>query len=255
MARKTTSPLELQLVDVLCQALRMLRRDDSGLDERRKPVVHTSEGAGVDRAADVPVGAQPVDVAGAESRQHETDREHRLRGQTAPGKYGVDQSATDPTVAIGERMNRFELGVHDPGLYQRSVQGSVEIVDEVGHQRSDILRRWGDEIRFERMPIRAPDPVLDVPDAMMPFVAACSMTTSSTVTTSVSTKLLDARRRTEVLLATRRAWSLNPRMSSSCANSDVALCGRGTRSKVRIPSFCPIQSKLGISTFNARRQY
>jgi len=170
VAGETTGPLELQLVDVLCQASHMLRRDDSGLDERREPVVHTSEGAGFDRAADVPVGAQPVDVAVAESRQHETDREHRLRGQTAPGKNGVDQSATDPTVAIGERMDRFELGVHDPGLYQRSVQGSVEIVDEVGHQRSDILGRWGDEICFERMPIRASDPILNLPEAVMPFV-------------------------------------------------------------------------------------
>lgn len=57
-------------------------------------------------------------------------------------------------------MDGFELGVHERGLDEPSVGPTVRVLNQVVHQCTDVLRRWGHELRIQRVPVVATDPVL-----------------------------------------------------------------------------------------------
>ena len=82
----------------------------------------------------------------------------------------MDQGTTDTPVPVRERMDGLELGVHDPGLDERRMDGTVHVVDEVRHQAGDQLGWWWDELGGQRMPGRATDPVLDPPETVVALV-------------------------------------------------------------------------------------
>lgn len=72
----------------------------------------------------------------------------------------MDQCPPDATIAVGERVDRLELGVGERRLDQRSVQAAVDIADEVVHQLRYQRRWWRNELSVERVPGAPADPVL-----------------------------------------------------------------------------------------------
>ena len=113
----------------------------------------------------VPVGSEPFNVLVAESRQDQADRQYRLGGEPASGEHGVDEGAADASVAVSERMDRFELGVREAGLDNGRVPTSVEVADEVIEQRRNVFRGGGDEVGVQGVVVGAADPVLHGADA------------------------------------------------------------------------------------------
>jgi hypothetical protein len=76
----------------------------------------------------------------------------------------VNQTATDATVPVGERMNGLKLGVG-----QRRLQGRGEIfpIHELGkivEKALGLIRRWRNEVCADRSVMATPDPVLAVPN-------------------------------------------------------------------------------------------
>ena len=78
---------------------------------------------------------------------------HLLAGRRPP----------DPPVAVGEGVDRFELGVRQRGLDQRRIAIAVHEVDQVVEQRGDVLWRRRDEGCCTRVGVVAADPVLRGP--------------------------------------------------------------------------------------------
>ena len=117
------------------------------------------------------VRGQPSDVGVPQRGKHETDREHRPLGEAPPSEDGMDERPADAAIAIGEGVNRLELGMHQGGLDQWSVGGTVEVVHEIGHQLGHpIGRRW-DERGADWRPCGRSDPVLHRSQAMMARLA------------------------------------------------------------------------------------
>ena len=72
----------------------------------------------------------------------------------------MDQASSDPTVAIDERMDRLKLCMRDRGLGERRHVVAIDEVDEIAHQRFDMLRWRRDESGAARAVAPAADPVL-----------------------------------------------------------------------------------------------
>lgn len=53
----------------------------------------------------------------------------------------MDECSADTTVAVGERVNRLELGVDQSGLDNRCMRGTVEVLDEICHEVPDEVGR------------------------------------------------------------------------------------------------------------------
>ena len=106
-----------------------------------------------------------VEVLIAARHQRGCERYYDTPGGAATPQYGVDECTPDPPVAIGERMDRLELGVYDGGLGQHRDIRSVGKGDQVVHIAGDGLRcRWyvpGDARRV----VAATDPVLHAPES------------------------------------------------------------------------------------------
>lgn len=71
------------------------------------------------------------------------------------------------SIAVGEGVDRLKLRMDDSGLDQRSMGGPVQVVDEVGHQFGYTVGGRRDEVRSDRAPVRAADPVLHCAQAVV----------------------------------------------------------------------------------------
>ena len=115
--------------------------------------------------AEVVVAAE-ADEAGAVSadigRDRHADRRGNEQGQAAH-EEPRDQHASDPTVAVGERMDDLELRVRDRGLRDGVEVDTVDPDEEVVEERPEAVGGRGDEVGVERA--GAPDPALLVADA------------------------------------------------------------------------------------------
>jgi hypothetical protein len=74
----------------------------------------------------------------------------------------VDERTPRAAIPVGERMNRLELGMSDRGLRDRRQIVGIAEVAEIFEQLRDILGRWRDECRIERVELAPADPVLEV---------------------------------------------------------------------------------------------
>ena len=75
-------------------------------------------------------------LLGDDSRR---DRQRGRLGQTVSAKECMDQRTADASVAVGERVDRLELSVHDHGLYEhrhvRSVDEPAQVLDRIEDPR------------------------------------------------------------------------------------------------------------------------
>lgn len=104
-------------------------------------------------------GAQAAHVGVPAGGEHEADRRHDRRRDAAAAVDDVDQAAPDAPVAVGEGVDRLELGVGDRCLERRGEVVAVQECDEVGEQIVDFLRGRWDELRgagSRRCPICSP---------------------------------------------------------------------------------------------------
>lgn len=62
---------------------------------------------------------------------------------TAASQDSSRQRSTDTTIAVGERMDRFELRVRDRRLHHHRNVIAIEVVDEVIHQPGHAPRCGG----------------------------------------------------------------------------------------------------------------
>ena len=58
----------------------------------------------------------------------------------------MDERSSYPTIAVGEGVDRLELGVHERGLDERGVGSAVEVCHEVVQQCWRQFGRWRDEV-------------------------------------------------------------------------------------------------------------
>jgi len=65
----------------------------------------------------------------------------------------VDQRSADPSVAVGERVDRLELRMNQCRLKQRPVGRAGEVVSQVLDEAGDLIGRRRHEIGVERMPV------------------------------------------------------------------------------------------------------
>jgi hypothetical protein len=83
-------------------------------------------------------GGQTVDVITGPGRQDQGDRRQYARCQPASAEHEVDQPAASPPVAVGERVNRLELGMGESSLChgrQRiAVAEGAQICEQVPHK-------------------------------------------------------------------------------------------------------------------------
>jgi hypothetical protein len=83
-------------------------------------------------------GGQTVDVITGPGRQDQGDGRQYARCQPAPAEHEVDQPAAGPPVAVGERVNRLELGMGESSLChgrQRiAVAEGAQICEQVLHK-------------------------------------------------------------------------------------------------------------------------
>jgi hypothetical protein len=144
--------------------------DDGRVEVGVKPSPGSGDRCFAVRWAVVPVAGEPVDVSRPQRRQDEADRQHGGRGQMPSGENGVDERPTHPAVPVREGMNRLELRVHQGRLDQRCVHRSVQVAEQVFHQRRNLCgRRWYVD-RIQGVPARPANPVLDVSQAVMSFL-------------------------------------------------------------------------------------
>lgn len=65
------------------------------------------------------VDRQTLDVGLAQRRERQTDGQDGVRGEPAAGQHRVDEGSSDASVAVGERVDRLELGMNEGGLRDR----------------------------------------------------------------------------------------------------------------------------------------
>ena len=107
-----------------------------------------------------PVSRQAVDVLLLPCHEHLADGQHSSRGQSPPREHRVDEGTSDPSIAVCEGVQRFELCVSQSRL-DETARGCP--VDE----RHEILKRlWQDfrprrnEFSLTRVDGRSAQPVL-----------------------------------------------------------------------------------------------
>ena len=105
---------------------------------------------------------ETVDVGVGVRGENEADRRDEVRGQAPAAQHEVDQRTANPTVAVGERVDRLELGVGYRGLHERGMRIGGQVLAEVLEQTADIAGWRRDELGDTR--VDAADPVLLIPD-------------------------------------------------------------------------------------------
>ena len=95
--------------------------------ERTQPSARTGGAFGTVRGPDVSIRGETGDVVADPGGEHKTDRRHEARCEAAAAEDDVDERAAGAAVAIGERVDRLELGVGDRGLYEDRVIVAVDI--------------------------------------------------------------------------------------------------------------------------------
>jgi hypothetical protein len=77
---------------------------------------------------------QPFDIAVSRGGQHHADGRHIGRCHLATPEHHVNQCAAHTTVAVGKRVDRLELCVHESSLNEGWKHVIVECVAQVGEQ-------------------------------------------------------------------------------------------------------------------------
>ena len=63
----------------------------------------------------------------------------------------MDQRAADASVAVGEWVDGFELGVCEPGLHDGRMAACIEVAGQVVEQHRYPFRRRWNEIGVQRV--------------------------------------------------------------------------------------------------------
>src|SRR5690606_5421117 len=94
---------------------------------------------------------------GEETGRH---RDRNVPGEALAAEHRVDERATGPSVAIGERMDSFKLGMGQGGMYEDRKVVAVDERDQVIHQSRHVGMVRSDELCLMWTITRATDPHL-----------------------------------------------------------------------------------------------
>ena len=110
---------------------------------RRRMLDGESEPADPLVGTDRPELRQPREVAADVAEERDGDR-RRDRQARASMEHPADEEPADPPVAVGEGVDRLELGVDERRGRDRVVAGAVRVLDQIAHQDADAVVGCGD---------------------------------------------------------------------------------------------------------------
>ncbi|MFF5079490.1 hypothetical protein ACFY36_20735 [Actinoplanes sp. NPDC000266] len=106
----------LHFAELSDELLRLLDRDGHRLEEDPEPLGGAGHGGLPVDGTEIAISRQAFDVFARPRQEDEAHWKHRSLGQPATGQDGVDESASDASVAVRERMDGLELSVGQGGL-------------------------------------------------------------------------------------------------------------------------------------------
>lgn len=103
---------------------------------------------GADYRCDVPgaVSTEGIKITAGVLEQTRGDRNSDIARQLPPAQHRLDQCSTDSAIAIGEWVDRFELGMGDRGLNKNGQVEAIGETDKIVHECGDSLVMGRDEL-------------------------------------------------------------------------------------------------------------
>lgn len=128
--------------------------------EKCNPTIQALIGGITSRRSDVSRAHQPIHVLASERGEHQGDRWQNMRDDSPASQNDIYERPTRPSIAITERMDRFELCVSDGCLRDRRKFISIAEFAQVLEQTVNLLRRWRHEGRVAWTVVSAAYPIL-----------------------------------------------------------------------------------------------